>query len=317
MNRAFLHGKTTMPSSNQEWTIHSINIHGLFFERWCEHVASTSGAWCTKSVRLPVEFPPSNGPLRGMEGELDLWLEAEDGAKRINLLIECKKNNPEFVDWIFFQRQRASMQNPYTVSQVTNVPKVAPSTGWEVSAAIRRVSWSGLVSDDGRETRGDYLSLKNERQKTKTANAAIADAAHQVALSTRAVVAEQMRLSNTRGAHATATMPSWESALYFPIIATTANLYLCSFNAEDVSPERGELEFSKARLEPASQILYEYALPRHLQFAPADPDAVDDTALETFHRMHIMVVQSRHLETFLASGFGRFGGSSPAPGMES
>ena len=49
------------PSTDEEWTIHAINIHGLFFERWCQDIISKSNTWRVRYVNYPVEFPPSSG----------------------------------------------------------------------------------------------------------------------------------------------------------------------------------------------------------------------------------------------------------------
>jgi len=50
--------------SNSDWTIHSLNIQGTFFERWCQNTAKKSN-WNVVSTNYPVEFPPHNGPLIG------------------------------------------------------------------------------------------------------------------------------------------------------------------------------------------------------------------------------------------------------------
>jgi hypothetical protein len=46
------------PQTNDQWTIHSINIHGLFFERWCEEIIRSTNELKVVSTNYPVEFPP-------------------------------------------------------------------------------------------------------------------------------------------------------------------------------------------------------------------------------------------------------------------
>ena len=60
------------PSTEQEWIIHSINIHGVFFERSCQEIIAKNGLWKVKAVNFPVEYPPPSGPLRGKESALDI-----------------------------------------------------------------------------------------------------------------------------------------------------------------------------------------------------------------------------------------------------
>jgi hypothetical protein len=60
------------PSTEDERIIHSLNIHGVFFERWCQHVIGTVPGCTIRSVNAPVEYPPRNGLMRGEERNLDI-----------------------------------------------------------------------------------------------------------------------------------------------------------------------------------------------------------------------------------------------------
>jgi hypothetical protein len=40
----------TPPGSDDEWAIHSINIHGVFFERWCQHAIAETGVVRSRGV---------------------------------------------------------------------------------------------------------------------------------------------------------------------------------------------------------------------------------------------------------------------------
>ena len=46
-----------------DWTVHSINIHGFFFERWCQQAVSEAEGWTLNAVNYPVEFPPPSAIL--------------------------------------------------------------------------------------------------------------------------------------------------------------------------------------------------------------------------------------------------------------
>jgi hypothetical protein len=52
------------PKTDDEWTIHALNIHGLFFERWCQQVIREQAGWKLKAINYPVEFPRATTALR-------------------------------------------------------------------------------------------------------------------------------------------------------------------------------------------------------------------------------------------------------------
>ena len=48
------------PSTEHEWNVHVINIHGTFFERWCQDAISTVEGWRVRSTNYPVQSPRSS-----------------------------------------------------------------------------------------------------------------------------------------------------------------------------------------------------------------------------------------------------------------
>jgi hypothetical protein len=99
------------PQTENEWKIHSLNIHGLFFEPWCQSVVDGSQVWRVADANYPVASSFSTSASLSKESSLDLRLEmAKSEDRRPTLLVECKKNNPEFVDWIFFPRSEQQVR---------------------------------------------------------------------------------------------------------------------------------------------------------------------------------------------------------------
>jgi len=92
-----IQGPNTPPTmTDDEYTIHALNIHSTFFERKCQHVVNQSKDWKVIETNYPVTSGNQNS-------NLDIWAERGKGrAQLIELPIECKKNNPDFIDWIFF-----------------------------------------------------------------------------------------------------------------------------------------------------------------------------------------------------------------------
>jgi hypothetical protein len=309
------------PATEDEWIIHSVNIHGVFFERACRKIIDESKSWWVSSHNVPVEFPPPTDHSRGRESNLDIWAvyrhtSGFDGGLRVlSLLIECKKNNPEFVKWIFFPKQvektrlrRGSSADRVAIRDVAiwhdpNSPK-----GWKVLPRVMR-SWTEFHIprvDEARETRGSYREFKTAGSKTKTANTAVSEACYQVALATQAIFLSESQylMRKLERAEPSAHVPPqgmpWFKQLFIPVVVTTAQLFTCDFSPDDIDPVSGVLPFSKAAITERPQVLYEYPLPRHLQAMPLFPEVTrDEGDTELFNRMHIWVVNSGHFGEFL------------------
>src|SRR5258706_11920355 len=100
----------SVPTTDDEWTVHSLNIQGTLFERKCREVIANFPGWSLLPPSYPVEFPvtrDANNVNRGKASNLDIWAEWKvpwGSIYRSILLVECKKCNPDFVDWIFFRK---------------------------------------------------------------------------------------------------------------------------------------------------------------------------------------------------------------------
>jgi len=90
--------------TTDEWTIHSLNIHGLMFERWCEEQVRAARGWRVTATQSPVAYPPVHPLTAGhqqRESTLDIRADS-GGTSGATAIIECKKANPEFVRWLLF-----------------------------------------------------------------------------------------------------------------------------------------------------------------------------------------------------------------------
>src|SRR5260370_8455192 len=83
------------PTTNEEYAIQALTIHGAFFERKCQDIVNQAKGWSIRDANYPVEY-------KGQASNLDIWAERTHHASPLLVPIECKKNNPDFVDWIFF-----------------------------------------------------------------------------------------------------------------------------------------------------------------------------------------------------------------------
>lgn len=299
--------KNASPNSQDEWTIHTLNIHGVFFERWCQRVITDTPGWSVRSVNYPVEFPAPNGPMRGKESSLDIRAEHLEDDELPALAIECKKNNPDFVNWVFFMKgMQGEPRRQYALAQIRNrATEPDHQRTWDTGSTIRTCRTSLPVCGEARETKSDYLSVRgNDRSKTKTSNAAIQDAAYQVALARQAITMEELRFSGLLGSapsiNALLVRMPWVRQSIVPVIVTTAALYVCDFDPIDVDGQTGEIQVCEASLRECDSLIFEYPLPKHLQMEPGDWRSVLLAgSMEIFTRMHIFVVRSSYVGTFL------------------
>lgn len=287
------------PKTQEEWTLHSINIHGVFFERLCRDIISNSNGWNVISTNYPVEFPSANGASRGKESALDIRAIKELRNQRVNLLIECKKNNPDFVNWVFFKKRATEFPESLVVSCIERIFNIPPTSGWKVDTSIQNCTSSIPISDEAREVRSDYLNYKSGN-KTKTSNAAIQEAAYQVVLATQAIVSEDAEFSNALCKSNEPNDPAWEKQFYFPIIVTSAKLFICDFQEKDIDVATGEISFDKANLIECNELVYEYSMPKHLQHLPENiVDVLKSESINMFIHKHIIIVTSMYFEYFI------------------
>jgi hypothetical protein len=203
--------------------VHSLNIHGTFFERWCTRTIEGGLGWNIRSTGYPVQHD-------GKESCLDILAECAFGNQEVvSFVIECKKNNPELVNWVFFskfQRRREDYQFVTLVS-AAYPPREQPDPHdrkWSCTRLLApsvRLTGTALA-DDAREVRSDYLTYTGGN-KTKTSNAAINDAAHQVAIATAARSSEEHNFAVTLAAPESGVrVPMWLQKTFVPVIVTTA-----------------------------------------------------------------------------------------------
>jgi hypothetical protein len=299
------------PQTEQEWTIHSLNIHGTIFERWCKAAIDDTVGWRTVSTNYPVEFPTAeSGRTQTTSSALDILARNTQSrlAPIVTLLVECKKNNPDFVDWIFFQKSASNSSSRYHINLIHNERIEDFTDGWRVSWTNERTSAEMPIADEGREVRGTY-SGKRVGDLTRTSNAAISSAAYQIALATQAIIAEELSRSHAEASRGERMerrqrIPDYAKQLFIPTIVTTAKLFLCEFDPHDVDSATGEIAFTRAKLTPQPYLIYEYPLPTSLQHDRGTKVAkLSRQELDTASRMDIVVVHSEDFTDVLMNDF--------------
>lgn len=250
--------------------------------------------WTLGPANYPVALPFNSG-LK--ESALDIRAFCNINSVRTTLIIECKKNNPEFIDWIFFPSVRRVSQN-ISLPFLNNQKNEANS--WDVSSSLQQLPFDIVITDEARETRGQYQSSTDKKTKTKTSNAAISDAAYQVALATQAIHIEEAKFSKNEATNKDAFRMPWSIQILLPTIVTSARIYTCTFDPSEVHPATGEISYSKATLTEQPYLIYKYPLPSHLQNIPEEVvGKLTMKNIDNYIRMNIFVVQSKMFQTFL------------------
>lgn len=303
---------TDRPQTDHEWTVHSLNIHGIFFERWCRRIIRESGNWGLVSTNYPVAYKPLDSQWPWKESELDLraihggYQGRSQSRRHLTLLIECKKSNPELIEWIFFGSEPRRLDYfPCIETQSAE----SQMNDCEIRVNLLQASLDLPIAYDARETRGSYQEYQNQRNKnksnlremTKTSNDAISKGTHQIALATQAIVAEEVNLGQHFGRFNPEASMLLDKHVFLPIVVTTAKLFVCEFDDRDVDGSSGEIPFDKARLVPTPYIVYRMPLPPHLQRRPEPSvkEAIVYGSHEVHARMDILIVHSAEFEKFL------------------
>jgi hypothetical protein len=292
------------PLSDHDWTVHSLNIHGTFFERWCEHIVGLQPYWFVKAKQYPVAFSPTAGPLHrnsGHESTLDLRAVMSYADSRLlNLLIECKKNNPDFVEWVFFLNAGKRTISTF-IAPALSCPNAADQSKRPILQPMLKDLYLELpIAEEARETRGDYQSIKADRNKTKTANDSISNAAHQVALATQAIFLEAASNNLPDPPIKGVKRSHYEKQVFLPVILTTARLHTCEFDAKDISAVEGTIRYDKVTITEQPYLIYTYPLPVHLQLDKGHVLLLSSgSQVDSLVKMSMFVVNSGHFVRFL------------------
>src|SRR5205807_818830 len=96
--------------------------------------------WSIRDTNCPVEY-------KGVASNLDIWAERACMASRLLLPIECKKNNPDFVDWIFFP-EAAHQPSELYIQTIQVEPRPGVAGNWAIQQHLLRMKHDLIVADE-------------------------------------------------------------------------------------------------------------------------------------------------------------------------
>lgn len=278
--------------NDSEMTIHSLNIHGTFFHRKIASILYSNKHIHNVTLEYPVEYKQKSDGRRGEESRLDILAQFSDRYREnnIKLLIECKKANPDFVDWVFFPKFEGDIS---VDTRLLWVGAINQEDEPKFVFQHRRIGWNISIADEARETRGEYAGV-SKQTKTKTSNASVTEAAYQVVLAAHAIARESYE------AMTAANDVNVKPDILIPIIVTTANLFLCQFDPDDTSLEDGQIPKEKVTLLPVSTIIYRYPIPPHAQLEIyEEPRMIQN--VNNLIRRDVLVVNSQKFRETLST----------------
>lgn len=269
----------------------ALNWTGYFFQSWCEYqFRKDDSAWKVVESEHPVTFAHPDKRYPPKESVLDLWIGLKASDDRIedvdglalHVLIEAKRAHPDLKDWIFFPSWEGS---PYSFRHVVKQPEMIYLT--ESFRAFPEPDQ--LRADMCREVAPQYKNGKAyEAHKSTTNN--IDDACYQISIATQCMLSTQSTLLEK--------LSKRKNHVVIPMVVTTANIYMASFERNKVDANTGCI--SDVKYLPRNFAVYEYPLKHHLQFCEGShPMKRDKDETDYLLKKDILIVNSAALETVL------------------
>ena len=238
-----------------------LNTTGFPFQHYCSQVISNLDGFQV-SIEVPFTDPPSNGPLLGIHGQIDILACCLDGASKILVcfVIECKRANEKIKNWVFLRNHQQDPRWP------TFVTSTGDNFGNSQQLQINR---NILFPALGYPELDRYDYCVNGLEINQNLSSVNRDQSEKIYKPMAQVV---------HGSHAFETMHPkiiegidyfrqdlGKLVLHLPVIVTTAELYLADFDPTLVKEgdiQGGDLDIGS----PRSWISYEFPLPDHLSY---------------------------------------------------
>lgn len=243
----------------------SLNETGFFLEKKIRKLLEENELteWKPKYYDRPFAYPPRNGPIKGFEGRVDIVAEKMCTAGLGYSFIECKRANPEYCDWIFFPASEQS-QFFYNMKEKksigcgsVNIPALENIVLCDVGVGVKE-KWTNRKVADANEV---------EKACEQTCHALVGIG-----------IVDLLVRSDTE-------------LRFFPIVITTANLFITEYDAKDIDIANGKIN-SNLNLKPVDWLYFNYPIPQYLHFAK-------ETSPNFARKATVIIVNSKKAEEFL------------------
>lgn len=243
----------------------NLNNTGIFFELAVLKFVNGYKPFCVET-QVPYTLawegmPPINGVMDF------LCLNFVANCPLVYFIIECKKADPSLKDWIFFKRNEDEEESTMFYRDNTlPSPQVKFKEPFYGDVCDRGIQIVG-----SKETQAFY-----DQKKDPIYNAAI-----QANTGLKKMICNDKCFTEMQQSYGR----NDRIIYYFPIVITTANLYICDANADGIDIITGEANPDEIKYELKEWVEYSVPIPEYLQVSGAD-------------RRSTFIVNSQHLESF-------------------
>lgn len=276
-----------------------LNEHGFLFQEKCAEVLQHN-THKTKWRVHTTEYPVS---IKDRDSRVDIILRDESGnSHQIYAIVECKRVDPTRGYWLF-----GNPLGTYSQPLLINVcEKETSPSGRHIGKHIRYAQLKLHFDDIATYLIDNWwleIVKKGGKQSYDATPKPIEDAFTQVCIGVSGIAQEQETQWRKN--------PEKFSALFIPVVITTAPLYVATYDLKDVDLASGRIERDKVYFGPRGQeaekmewILVDYGASRRISpellYEHAPILGISPVHLEELHKRSIFVVNSEHIVKFFA-----------------
>lgn len=279
--------------SREETVCRALNEHGFLFQERITELFTDNNR--TKWKVAATEFPVSLlSHAVHEETRIDLVLERHVAIHNVDwhLPIECKRANPDYKTWLFFN-ERSRVDDPANRSLYVQAGYL--SGGWNQQGEVplqKYVTQFAPPKSVVVPTFNYYLEAREnppQRAASSASTKTLEEAFNQVTMGAVGLGRQLHHLQKF-------------NFRIVPVVVTTAEVFAADFKVGNVSLQRGELSHADLSLRPLDWLVVNYAISDTIsQFAAltSNRGRTLGEQLSTFMLRSVFVVRAGKLEAFL------------------
>lgn len=280
----------------------TLNKEGFFFQKYCVEMIKQSG-WIVEAE----EYPISENESFDIKASLILYETALHSA-----VIECKRSDPTRKRWVFFRREPTGSATHEFLIQTHNLS--SSIGGFRKKGIVVRGVFEGLneskLGSPSCHTVG--LEIFKEYEKDKRDWQANTQVVFNACLTVAKGInhlfdSEAERIYNTLQIGVKRLQrekekygwPYFVGGTLIPIVITSAPVFSVAFDPNAMDLTSFKVLHEKADYEEKDWLVYEFPLPRELQYKSKDMFKI--VGDNRYAKMHIFIVNGRHIKKFFKS----------------
>ena len=207
------------------------------------------------------------------------------------LCIEVKKLNPRYVSWVFANHDAGYKEIAVLYKELSNksardllcIPKIL-SGNLDLSIRMESVSLesAGHTYDQGRTL------IRDAKGNYGFGSSSLADATRQIIEGTFGLVVESLMQDVSSG--------KFKTQSFLPIVATTANILTCEYDANDLTADG----VSGQPLKPQDLVIYDCPVPVRAKFPNQFADLKHHKQMRLSTKWPVLIIGPKGLDMLLA-----------------